>query len=144
MIRRPPRSTRTDTLFPYTTLFRSKYGTGNPFTAIMGHLRGMSQDIASLERFGPNPDATVRHLLDVIDRAEAKSDKPRPGVVAGVAGGRKRAENLWKYLQGVNNVPMLAEGWLERPSYYALRGIAGTRDVLTSALLGSSPISAIR
>src|SRR3546814_9566334 len=28
MIRRPPRSTRTDTLFPYTTLFRS--GTGLP------------------------------------------------------------------------------------------------------------------
>src|SRR3546814_2767308 len=27
MIRRPPRSTRTDTLFPYTTLFRS--GRGN-------------------------------------------------------------------------------------------------------------------
>src|SRR3546814_15289486 len=27
MIRRPPRSTRTDTLFPYTTLFRSKRGT---------------------------------------------------------------------------------------------------------------------
>src|SRR3546814_13283654 len=25
MIRRPPRSTRTDTLFPYTTLFRSKH-----------------------------------------------------------------------------------------------------------------------
>src|SRR3546814_20124534 len=26
MIRRPPRSTRTDTLFPYTTLFRSNAG----------------------------------------------------------------------------------------------------------------------
>src|SRR3546814_19777790 len=26
MIRRPPRSTRTDTLFPYTTLFRSRFG----------------------------------------------------------------------------------------------------------------------
>src|SRR3546814_16884037 len=26
MIRRPPRSTRTDTLFPYTTLFRSYWG----------------------------------------------------------------------------------------------------------------------
>src|SRR3546814_13387705 len=25
MIRRPPRSTRTDTLFPYTTLFRSNH-----------------------------------------------------------------------------------------------------------------------
>src|SRR3546814_16874169 len=27
MIRRPPRSTRTDTLLPYTTLFRSRSGT---------------------------------------------------------------------------------------------------------------------
>src|SRR3546814_11678808 len=37
MIRRPPRATRTDTLFPYTTLFRSsldraaeKFGVGEP------------------------------------------------------------------------------------------------------------------
>src|SRR3546814_6746087 len=34
MIRRPPRSTRTDTLFPYTTLFRSiagdAFGVGGP------------------------------------------------------------------------------------------------------------------
>src|SRR3546814_5244013 len=29
MIRRPPRSTRTDTLFPYTTLFRSNRGRGS-------------------------------------------------------------------------------------------------------------------
>src|SRR3546814_5518527 len=28
MIRRPPRSTRTDTLFPYTTLFRSHFPRG--------------------------------------------------------------------------------------------------------------------
>src|SRR3546814_20806020 len=28
MIRRPPRSTRTDTLFPYTTLFRSQSAPG--------------------------------------------------------------------------------------------------------------------
>src|SRR3546814_6916154 len=28
MIRRPPRATRTDTLFPYTTLFRSTAGSG--------------------------------------------------------------------------------------------------------------------
>src|SRR3546814_14945575 len=31
MIRRPPRSTRTDTLFPYTTLFRSEPGI-DPYT----------------------------------------------------------------------------------------------------------------
>src|SRR3546814_4973966 len=28
MLRRPPRSTRTDTLFPYTTLFRSPFAAG--------------------------------------------------------------------------------------------------------------------
>src|SRR3546814_1373894 len=33
MIRRPPRSTRTDTLFPYTTLFRSIVG-----AAVVGYL----------------------------------------------------------------------------------------------------------
>src|SRR3546814_13094112 len=45
MIRRPPRSTRTDTLFPYTTLFRSQHdacgntvpsgGTDAAFTQIL-------------------------------------------------------------------------------------------------------------
>src|SRR3546814_8693198 len=37
MIRRPPRSTRTDTLFPYTTLFRSddqRREIGGPFPAL--------------------------------------------------------------------------------------------------------------
>src|SRR3546814_9838339 len=33
MIRRPPRSTRTDTLFPYTTLFRSAIAMLNPAPA---------------------------------------------------------------------------------------------------------------
>src|SRR3546814_17216956 len=33
MIRRPPRSTRTDTLFPYTTLFRSMTGAIRRFMA---------------------------------------------------------------------------------------------------------------
>src|SRR3546814_20363479 len=31
MVRRPPRSTRTDTRFPYTTLFRSMGGEGRSF-----------------------------------------------------------------------------------------------------------------
>src|SRR3546814_4622256 len=35
MIRRPPRSTRTDTLFPYTTLFRSR---AHPDLPIASHL----------------------------------------------------------------------------------------------------------
>src|SRR3546814_1759906 len=44
MIRRPPRSTRTDTLFPYTTLFRSLSVIGLPHS---GHSPGVSGSSAS-------------------------------------------------------------------------------------------------
>src|SRR3546814_2715840 len=37
MIRRPPRSTRTDTLFPYTTLFRSQ-GSSTPEAGTAGSM----------------------------------------------------------------------------------------------------------
>src|SRR3546814_8499046 len=41
MIRRPPRSTRTDTLFPYTTLFRSATDAGSA-TRNTAHVRSRS------------------------------------------------------------------------------------------------------
>src|SRR3546814_5954437 len=37
MLRRPPRSTRTDTLFPYTTLFRSHGGKAVRYHGTIGH-----------------------------------------------------------------------------------------------------------
>src|SRR3546814_18123620 len=36
MIRRPPRSTRTDTLFPYTTLFRSGFAYATTTITVLG------------------------------------------------------------------------------------------------------------
>src|SRR3546814_19166335 len=49
MIRRPPRSTLTDTLFPYTTLFRARY-----LVAISAVLVGIENQgftaVASLQR----------------------------------------------------------------------------------------------
>src|SRR3546814_8128211 len=50
MIRRPPRSTRTDTLFPYTTLFRSRRG---PAIARSAHpAKGQPDDFGD-HRFVP-------------------------------------------------------------------------------------------
>src|SRR3546814_19872229 len=46
-IRRPPRSTRTDTRFPYTTLFRSHIGVG----------RHPGED-AGAARYAPDPNAS--------------------------------------------------------------------------------------
>src|SRR3546814_20898149 len=54
MIRRPPRSTRTDTLFPYTTLFRSIY-IGNPSVDMYDD----TQIAAEFRIFFDKPRATV-------------------------------------------------------------------------------------
>src|SRR3546814_2289751 len=57
MIRRPPRSTRTDTLFPYTTLFRS------PLLLLPGRgtrLKGHADALALLSRLrGDGLDARL-------------------------------------------------------------------------------------
>src|SRR3546814_5099240 len=62
MIRRPPRSTRTDTLFPYTTLFRSpssmrsrnrsscESGSGNVPTRSTGRSEEHTSELQSLMR----------------------------------------------------------------------------------------------
>src|SRR3546814_14724997 len=50
MIRRPPRSTRTDPLFPYTTLFRSYAGYAQDIHRSGQHLLTLISDILELAR----------------------------------------------------------------------------------------------
>src|SRR3546814_16605693 len=45
MIRRPPRSTRTDTLFPYATLFRSIAGGATRQDSVRLGLEALSRDV---------------------------------------------------------------------------------------------------
>src|SRR3546814_2437595 len=47
MIRRPPRSTRTDTLFPYTTLFRSVRAKGRVRAAVTQECVVSGQPVAA-------------------------------------------------------------------------------------------------
>src|SRR3546814_1023770 len=66
MIRRPPRSTRTDTLFPYTTLFRSdRPRLPDPPDRDPG--RRPADRVQGLRREGP---ARARHDLDQAHRSE--------------------------------------------------------------------------
>src|SRR3546814_11749235 len=58
MIRRPPRSTRTDTLFPYTTLFRSLA----PFVNASGQARALAAS-GALDPFNRNRQAAAEHLI---------------------------------------------------------------------------------
>src|SRR3546814_6387220 len=53
MRRRPPRSTRTDTLFPYTTLFRS--GVWSAVVTSRNVLPGTEVSAVTITRTGPRP-----------------------------------------------------------------------------------------
>src|SRR3546814_20149829 len=77
MIRRPPRSTRTDTLFPYTTLFRSLRGP--PFRApgnVMRSDRG-SVPARSARAIGAGAVDEARHLS--LRRDRLRSEERRVG-----------------------------------------------------------------
>src|SRR3546814_1211128 len=63
MIRRPPKSTRTDTLFPYTTLFRSddiRRATGAKVAAVTGDITTDEGRRAALAAC-PEPDVLVNN-----------------------------------------------------------------------------------
>src|SRR3546814_5508588 len=68
MIRRPPRSTRTDTLFPYTTLFRSLHP----------NLAAMTLD---------------PRIAAVTDRIRARSRRSRAAYLAGIEAAHQQGPN---------------------------------------------------
>src|SRR3546814_20582916 len=64
MSRRPPRTTRTDTLFPYTTLFRSVPSMWTrPFGSILVVLRAGRQAVLVADR----PHRQFGHHLRLVD-----------------------------------------------------------------------------
>src|SRR3546814_5674376 len=63
MIRRPPRSTRTDTLFPYTTLFRS---------TVMRNLRVLATDQRTDNTTDENGQTVVKTFSTVTVEATPK------------------------------------------------------------------------
>src|SRR3546814_20545644 len=87
MIRRPPRSTRTDTLFPYTTLFRSGridllYSTEDAIASVARFLR-LHGWVPGLPVFAPvtlpqNPKAlVVGGLYPTLDWAQLQDQGAR-------------------------------------------------------------------
>src|SRR3546814_11212365 len=73
MIRRPPRSTRTDTLFPYTTLFRSLALLGEVVATTRNGLlaSGSSCEVADFDRPEELQPLIARTAPDVVVNAAA-------------------------------------------------------------------------
>src|SRR3546814_4499713 len=88
MIRRPPGSTRTDTLFPYTTLFRSEAaGVGDlPDVRMVDH----DQVIAARQFLD-------REALEILQRAAVPGDRLAAGL-------RPRSEEHTSELQSLMRI----------------------------------------
>src|SRR3546814_1625228 len=72
MIRLPPRSTRTDTLFPYTTLFRSPRAQAEPFRLMLWRYLDfyVSGDPIGCDASAPVAQDDIRHSVVHPSRSE--------------------------------------------------------------------------
>src|SRR3546814_2120900 len=116
MIRRPPRSTRTDTLFPYTTLFRSAAIEQHAFIAVdVGDLalgaggRGETRVVGEIAGFGVKlTDVDYRRPDGAIENGECDGLAGiRIGECSGLfAGGHKgtRSEEHTSELQSLMRI----------------------------------------
>src|SRR3546814_4963838 len=85
MIRRPPRSTRTDTLFPYTTLFRSICG----------------DPVADLRRFARQAGGQGDADPGIFEPGEPRPLGKRPAIGANI---RRRSEEHTSELQSLMRI----------------------------------------
>src|SRR3546814_9971215 len=121
MIRRPPRSTRTDTLFPYTTLFRS--------------FRPDDEQIVGGQRIAQRAQRVAVHPRD---RPAAIGHRERGGAVPRL---HDAGEIGIHRLVRVGNVVVMAPGLGHQDPLRGRRVAAGDRK---STMLKSSPYWALR
>lgn len=108
--------------------YQKKFGQDDVFNAMTDHIRGMSNDIALLEIFGPNPDHTFDYLKDVA-RAEGKLGSFDDGyldAVYRVASGR------------VDSSASVTKGDLRRESIFGTM-----RSIIVASKLGSAVVSSV-
>ena len=112
--------------------YQEKYGEANPFAAMMGHVDSMARDIAALEILGPNPDAMVEYLKQVVTKAGR------------MEGSRKAVTNAERAARTLNGMWRHESGYMQNPAISRLGEFSAmTRNILVAAKLGTAFISAL-
>lgn len=118
--------------------YNEAFGNSDAISSIFNHINGISRDIAAMERFGPNPDATVEWLKQVVRQDIGERQAGRGLVegmkVPGLSAGKwaeYRLQSLWYALRGRETV------WDGMAQFSA-----DIRNVATSAMLGATSILA--
>lgn len=114
--------------------YQADFGAGTAFDAMMGHIDGMSREIAAMEILGPNPNATVQWVKDSIEKSAALDAAPNSKASDKAHAGVKQIDRLWDEITGASR----------RPENRGLAlGFSALRSWQTAAKLGSATLSAV-
>lgn len=103
------------------------------FDAMIGHVHGMSRDIALMERLGPNPTATVRWLTDSLQKEAHLPKYPGRKRIDQATASSERIDNMYKELTG---------GWrIEHPKLATT--MSSIRAWQSASKLGSAVLSSL-
>ncbi len=112
--------------------YNREFGTSDPFSAMMGGLHGLANDVAMLRVLGPNPRAGLNFAIQVAKVRAA--DMGEAGLDRRVAKAGKRALVMLAHHDGSANIP---------EDVIFARFMSGTRSVLTGIQLGSAVLSSL-
>lgn len=118
--------------------YHERFGEGDIFSVMMGHLDGMARDISALQVLGPNPTATLRWMQSRVEKdlkLQAMQRRQKNDAFDSRINTTKRTlDLLWEFHTGSANSPVHGK-WA--------RTMAGTRSLIQAAQLGGAALSAL-
>src|SRR3546814_4190481 len=142
MIRRPPRSTRTDTLFPYTTLFRSGQGLFRRHRQCRALLR---RGYLPRDRFDPADEGRARRLwlyhraFALLALGDPDRDRRLPDPRPALAPPRK-TDGAKDHGEGGERMITLGFVYVLAGLTFALFALLGLRDRANPKRFGNPPL----
>ncbi|WAC26345.1 hypothetical protein [Ancylobacter sp. SL191] len=122
--------------------YQREFGNPDIFATMMSHINLMARDVAALEILGPNPDATLEWLKQIIRQEAGLAQKGGATLTTasplGAAAWREKAlyqiDGIWGQLRGAAELPV-RDGLASKA--------AAARNVIVAARLGGAAISAV-
>ncbi len=122
--------------------YNREFGKGDPLKAIFEHINGMTRDIAAMEALGPNPNATIEWVKQIVQNEAAKSIAGRPSLYDAGSRGAEGVLDQLRYLPWrIDSAYQYVRG-RQVVSNQLAAGVSNVRNVLTSAILGSASVLA--
>lgn len=119
--------------------YQNAFGEGDVFQTILAHINGMSRDIALMRIYGPQPEASLRFVEQLVGEAQGRRALEGTGPAAArdagrLAQGRPRIRDLYNTVTGQIYQPA---------NQFWANVSAANRNIVTSAMLGGAVFSAL-